>query len=424
MTLGICDFIVDWIRVIERRFKLAQILFILSVTLGWYVADGYRRGLFVAALLLLDKETRKINVRSCWSGLSKFAGYSLLALGLWVIFVPAICGIEPLSERLSGMARPIEIFLYCVGTVIFAKDDFFDRSLIQIAIITAVCWFLFVFAHRGLLSFSTDRQLWIFRKHASFAGIVLVSLLPWLLCAIYDIRENKYFRYICVVAFPFALAAILVTYYRTIWMAAIVQIALSAPLAYYAFNLRLSRIFKLSVIFVAMLAMLTLIVSTFGSDIKTELRQNVKSFLWMTSNFDRFTSQRLEIWEEAAHLINNRKLGGFGWIDYNDMAGIKKAHPHSSYLQAGFHAGIPAMCLYVAVLCAFEILAIRYIFKRRNKGSPVVFVVALMIVGTMIGGLAESYFFTSREYLIPFWSALTLLVSPYYVKNSLRDKES
>ena len=116
-------------------------------------------------------------------------------------------------------------------------------------------------------------------------------------------------------------------------------------------------------------------------------------------------------------MISARKITGYGWIDYNDVAKIKKNHPHSSYLQAAFHAGIPAMFLYISVLCIFEFLALQYIISKHIL-SPIVYTVALMIVSTAVAGLTESYFFTSREYLIPFWSTLTMLLSPVYVRRA------
>ncbi len=394
-----------------QRYRLAQILFILSIAFGWYIDDGYRRCLFVISILLLSREQRRICVRCNWSGLQKIAGYLLLILFVWVILAPLLGGVGHISERIHSVARPLEIFLYCIGVMIFARDAFFDKYFDRLSIISAIFLFVFVFIHRLLLSFSTERNDWIFNKHAAFAGLILVSILPWLVCGIIDNKNNKYLRIICIVIFPVALITIFVTYYRTIWLAMVVQLLCVIPLGYYMFRMKLYRIVKVIVLFVLSFTVLILLSCNANIEVRNEIKDNIKSSLAITSNFERFTNHRGEIWEEAMTLINQRKLCGYGWIDYNDYALIKQHHPHSSYLQAAFHAGIPAMVLYIAVLFVFEVLACKYIIRDKTTVRSV-YVVALMIISTMVVGLTESFFFTSREYLIPFWSMLAILVSP------------
>ena len=402
----------------KHRFRIAQLLFILSIAFSWYIADGYRRGLLIASLLLLDKQDRKIDTWRYLSGLSKIAAILLLALGVWVLLAPLLGGVKPLFERISGLARPVEIIICCIGTLLFARDLLFEKYFLRASLISAIVYFLLVFTKRLLVSFSTERSNWIFDKHAAFVGVVLVSLLPWILYTLSNNKEKRIWHISCAFVLPIALFTITVTYYRTIWLAAIAQFCVMPLLNYYMFAVSLKKVVKSLLVLFAFLAMIGILFCKADTSIKNEIYQNIYSFTQIGKNFETFSSKRGEIWEETIQLISIRKMTGYGWIDYNDVARIKKNHPHSSYLQAAFNTGIPGMVLYICVLCAFEFLALKYIITKRVVGS-IVYVVALMVLSTAVAGLTESYFFTSREYLIPFWSTLTMLLSPVYINRAM-----
>ena len=401
----------------KHKFRLAQLLFIFSIAFGWYIEDGYRRVTLIAALLLLDKHERKLDIGCHWKGFSKIAAIIFIALGLWVLFAPLLGGVEPLIERIRGLGRPIEVIICCVGILIFAKDEFFEKNFFRMSLLSAIIYFMLVFTQRMLVSFSTDRGNWIFNKYAAFVGLILLSLLPWVLYTLNNNGEDRRWRFSCVVVLPVALFTITVTYYRTIWIALIAQLFVMLPLNYYMFNCNLKKISKLLLVLFIFFTMTGMFLYKANTAIRNEIVSNIYSFTQIGKNFEKFTSKRGGIWAEAIQLISARKITGYGWIDYNDVAKIKKNHPHSSYLQAAFHAGIPAMFLYISVLCIFEFLALQYIISKHIL-SPIVYTVALMIVSTAVAGLTESYFFTSREYLIPFWSTLTMLLSPVYVRRA------
>ena len=128
MLSNIGDMLIRMYKDEEQRFRMAQMLFIASVSFGWFIADGYRRGLFLLAILLLDKSQRKIDVMCYWKGFTNFAGLLLITLFLWVTLMPLFSGMEPLLDRIASLPRPIEVFLYGVGAMIFAKDDFFEKN--------------------------------------------------------------------------------------------------------------------------------------------------------------------------------------------------------------------------------------------------------------------------------------------------------
>ncbi len=396
----------------KRRFQLAQILFAASISFGWFIADGYRRGLFLLSILLLNKAQRKIDVMRYWHGLTNVAGLLLLTLFLWVTLMPVFCSVESLTEKIAGMARPLEIFLYGAGAMIFACDDFFERKLCTLSMYSAVIVSLFAFTRRLFLSFSIVRDDWSFGMHAALAGIIISSLLPWLLCALCQ-EKNKQKRIAYTAVIIISLAAIFVTYYRTVWMATAAQLLLAVPLSYYCFNANIMNHKKLFAV-VALLAVLAVVLSYQNS---TEVRDRVDRIAAAGSNFEKFSTDRGEVWQEAVFLISKHKLGGYGWVEYNDFSFIKKHHPHSSYLQAAFHAGVPAAILYGLSFILFFLLALRYIFTKQGPPS-IAYVVALMILASAIGGLTEAYFYVSREYCIPFWTMVSLLLSPLYVKIS------
>lgn len=395
----------------EQRFRVAQILFVTSIALGWFIADGYRRGLFLLAIMLLNKSQRKINVRRCWTGLTKVTGFILTALFLWVTLVPLFSGMEPFYDRVEGMARPIEVFLYCAGTMIFARDAFFEKHLFHFSVASAIFVSFFAFTRRLLLSFSEIRDDWAFGMHAALAGLIIASLLPWLFYAICKRKTTRTQQVFYIIAIIVAFSAIFVTYYRTIWIAVIAQLLFAIPLSYYCFNANILNHKKL-------LAVLLLSASVIvGHSYHTSfvIKDRVDRLVSLGSNFKNFTNNRVDIWKEAALLISQRKLGGYGWVPYNDFAVIKMHHPHSSYLEAAFHAGIPAGILYGMAFVTSFMLALRYIFTKKGPAS-IAYVVSLMILAAAVGGLTEAFFYASREYLVPFWSMVSMLLSPLYAK--------
>ncbi|WP_455596877.1 O-antigen ligase family protein [Cloacibacillus porcorum] len=393
------------------RFRVAQILFIAAISFGWFIADGYRRGLFLLAILLLNKSQRKISVICHWKGLTGVTGTLLVTLFLWVTLVPLFSGMEPLPDRIEGMARPIEVFLYGVGIMIFAKDKFFEKYLSSFSVASAVFVSVFAFSRRAVLSFSVIRDDWVFGMHAALAGLIIASLLPWLLYAICEKKKTPLRKGFYIIITMVALGAIFVTYYRTIWIAVTVQLLFAIPLSYYCFNanpLNHKRLLVVLILFIA---------AVVGYSYHTSfiIRDRFDRLMSAGCDFKNFTNNRGEIWKDAMSLISKRKLGGYGWVSYDDFAVIKMHHPHSSYLDAAFHAGIPAGILYGMVFIASFLLALRYILTKTGPAS-IAYVVFLMLLATAVGGLTEAFFYESREYVVPFWSMTSLLVSPLYLK--------
>ena len=140
---------------------------------------------------------------------------------------------------------------------------------------------------------------------------------------------------------------------------------------------------------------------------------NIDQLFMIDKDLNQFSSQRIEIWEEAISLISARKFTGYGWIDYDDIAKIKKHHAHSSYLQVAFISGWPGLVLYVASLTSLSLLAASNLLRRRGP-SELAFVALLVIAGSSVAGLTESFFFIRREFIIPYWTLLCCLLSPVY----------
>ena len=397
----------------DKRFCAAQILFALSISFGWFIEDGYRRGFFLLALLLLRRERLKSGVIKQWSGAALAAGFLLLALAAWVVFIPLAAGAEPFKVRLMSTARPLEIVLYGWGVMIFAKDSFFEKYFFRFSALSAAAYSLIAIVNRALLHFSTVRDDWLFDKHAAFAGMILASLLPWLLAAAFDKRNKNSVRIAAAVLVILNFAAVLVTYYRTILLAVMAQLFFALFITGHCFGFSFSKHKGTLLALLLLATSVPVVLYNTSATIKAELRDNIERSLSAGTNFDKFTTDRGEIWQEAMELISFRRLGGYGWADYNDFARIRKHHPHSSYLQAAFHTGIPGALLYTASIAACALLAFLYIV--RGKGDPAIsYAIFLGIVATAVASLLESYFFTSREYLIPFWSQLAILVSPLY----------
>ena len=410
---GLKDRFIELMKDEDKRYCAAQILFALSISFGWFIEDGYRRGLFLLALLLLNRKQLKSGVIKQWNGLTLAAGLLLLALAAWVLFIPLAAGTDSFKMRLAGTARPLEIVLYGWGVMLFAKDSFFEKYFFRFSALSAAAYTLIAIINRAMRHFSTERNDWLFDKHAAFAGIILASLLPWLLAAAFDKRNKNSVRAAAAVMVILNFAAVLVTYYRTILLAVTVQLFFALFITGRCFGFSFTKHKGMLLALLLLAASVPVVLYNTSTTIRVELRDNIERSLSVGTNFDKFTTDRGEIWQEATELISFRRLGGYGWVDYNDFAVIRKHHPHSSYIQAAFHTGIPGALLYTASLAVCALLALIYI--ARGKGDPAIsYAIFLGLAATAVASLFESYFFTSREYLIPFWSQLAMLVSPLY----------
>lgn len=410
--------VIEKLSIYSQKFKrpeVAQFLYAFSISCGWYIEDGYRRIALLLALLLLWKSTSCNCYTFSDNVLFKVQKITLIALSVWFTFVPLFGGAAAINERISDMARPIEVIFYSIVGWRLAKEQSFIELFYRLSCISAVFLSVVVFFYRLHVSFSTLREHWFFDMRAEFAGIILLSLIPWLYCFIFEkgkipIKKNILYYGVLLLA----IISITVTYYRNVWVAWIVQFAVALILLPRVFHVRwrdsLNKAIIISIVCICM--------GGWAYDNNYEIRDNINSFIrfYKDADLDHFSSKRVEIWREAISLIRERPIVGYGWCDYNEFATIKKYNPHSSYLQAAFIGGIPGALLYCCVLILLWWQCILNIFYRQ-RNINISFAVVLMLTATIIAGMTESYIYVGREYLIPFWSIISVFVS-----SSSRDK--
>lgn len=396
----------------EERFCLAQIFFTISISFSWLLNDAFRLALGLSALLICSKEQRRMDVIRLWCGFTKFSGLLLMCLAVWIICIPLFGGVESLPERIRGTARPLEVVSFCVCVTIFAKNYFFEEMLYKCSLVSIVVFSIFVFCKRVMVDFSAVRGGWLFDMRADIVANLLCMLMPWLLYALFDKQIKHSLKIMLCMVTLLTIAMVWVTYIRIFWLGLIVQLISAFILLVCCLNIDIRKhIYKLCLIMAILLIGIAI-----SYHCVQEVRLNFAQSL-SSSSFSTFSSRRDVVWKEALSIINNRKLWGYGWTDYDVFTTVFKApHPHSSYLHAAFCTGIIGGILYASVLFSFLFLSVCNLIKRRG---PVIisFVVALVIIVNLVVGLTESFFYIGREYLIPFWSTLVLLISPLYVRN-------
>lgn len=389
------------------RFQLAQILYICSISFGWYIEDGYRRALFLLALLLTSKSLRKTKVLSNSKGLTKLAVYLLVGFAVWITTIPLLFGISSVTSRLQSLARPLEVCLYVYGIFIFARDKNFIKYFSAISLVSAAIFILLVFIQRSLVSFVPMYDGWALRTHAAIGGLTVCMIVPWFLYNICASNVSNCKRCINVVLLAIASLTIVSTYYLTVWLAFCTQI-ISAIILCVVFFKNKHLLLILSILVIGGGAGFGYLYTRIP-----EVKTNVQQLLMIDKNLNDFTNNRVEIWKEAANLIKVRKTFGYGWVSYNDFASIKKNHPHSSYLEAAFITGIPGLMLYLLTLGTIFVLSLKNLFTKRG---PTVFsyVIILMLVAYGVGSFGEAYFFIRREFLIPFWTTICMVIAPIF----------
>lgn len=396
----------------EKRFCLAQILFIMAISFSWLLNDAFRLAFLLFALMLCSKEQMTVDIIRFWRGFTKFSGLLLICLAAWVVCAPLLGGVEPVRERIMGMARPLEVTLFCISVLVFARNYFFEKMLYRYSLLSIVVFSITVFCKRVMVDFSAVRGGWLFDMRADIVANLLCMLMPWLLYALFDKQIKHSFKIMLCMVTLLTIAMVWVTYIRTFWLGLIVQLISAFILLVCCLNIDIRKhIYKLCLIMAILLIGIAISYHCI-QEVRLNFAQSLSS-----SSFSTFSSRRDVVWKEALSIIKNRKLLGYGWTDYDVFTTVFKApHPHSSYLHAAFCTGIIGGILYIGVLFSFLFLSVCNLLKRRG---PVIisFVVALVIIVNLVVGFTESFFYVGREYLIPFWSTLALLISPLYVRN-------
>jgi len=377
--------------------------------------------MFLVALFIIDKTQRRASVVKEWRGLTKITGWCFIVFGLWIILVPLVYGDESLFERLRGVPRPLEIALWIWGAFVFAKDKYFNQKLLLTGACACIFGVTFQFIQRVYLGFSPETHGWIFGMPAVWSALSIICLLPWLVYLI--LRADKSFNILFYgMVLIGALFVILVTYSSTMWFSFLSLFVILAFVLLLNNKYRPTKqVYCIMLLLLCLIMMLFVTFEFYAPKINDRICDRIcvelNQLSSINKNFDTFTTKRELIWIDAVNIIKQRPVYGYGWIDYSNTYAIKRcdkriidSHPHSSYLEAAFHTGIPGMSLFLLSLLLFSLICIKIIFIEHTR-NVIAFAALLMLGAYVVGGFAESFFFLSRGHALLFWVPVSLLLT-------------
>ena len=393
-----------------QRFATAQVLYIISVTFGWYLHDVARWVLFVLALYIINKDQRQADVIKYWNGFTRVTGLCLIAMCVWIICVPALFGQASFMDVVHSTERILEVILWIWGAFIFAKDNEFFDKFISFSVLSCIVLGVVYFTQRAGQSFASMTSVdWWFGGNSVKTGFHILFLFPWLVYSLLSAEKPKK-----IILLSLSILSVIIvtisTYYSTIWVALFAQIIL-IPIITLKMNVVLSKNIYLFAMPIFVIAMLLFYLGCHNiPEVKSRLDMEIAQLSAFGSDTAKFTSRRSEAWAETINLTKVHPIVGYGYVAPEDYAVKTRFHPHSSYLQAAFYTGYPGMFLFILSLCLLGVLIYNKSGKS-DKYKSVFFALPLILIGYSVAGIAEVLFFTGRETAIAFWVPMSLLLS-------------
>ena len=392
------------------KFRLGQIFFISGVTFGLFLGDGFRKILFIAALLCLSKMQIKEKFYESWTHGQKLAGKFLLVFCAWALFVPLIFGIEPIAGRLEGIFRPIELFIIMWETVIFARDAFFFNNIKKFAIATCLIYSVLALGQRFTLGFAVNFNNWIITELAWRVGTLLSGLSPWVIYAfLTEKSRNK--TVFCGACAILTWGTMFLTMFTTFWLVMIVQIAAILVVTAALYRTGFKRICLLMITAAAVGGC-----AIYGIAAKYDngggFAKEWEQITSVGSKFDlnKFTNKRDEKWRLAVEWTAKRPVFGYGWAD-GDFVNKDLGHMHNALLQAVWNIGWPGAIMYVALVALAGLSALRALWRSRTL-APVPFIILIAFLAYSVCGVLDDMFRSQRTIMTLYLSVFMLMLSP------------
>ena len=407
----------------DSRFSVAQMLFVLSVAFSW-LGEGAMRFPTIVALLMVfcDKQFPKLEVK--WKSLAGVTLAFLLTSLLALFFVPLFFGLGTFTEELTSLARPAEILLFAFATLIFAKDDRFEKRVLTALFISLTILSILLLGDRALKDFDTNRSNWFFCDHCAFTGMYICNILSVAIYKLFSKDSWLATRFFAYFIWLVSLAVCIVTYARSVHLE-FAAISLSACFLALHYLPRKNTRRKYII--------LVLLIFTFITPVslfkilppapKHELRDNIESLLSVfNSDYRRLTTNRNIIWRGTLQKIKVRPWAGYGFAKnfapiVNCYVPADKSlapHAHNSFLHMCIRMGIPATCLFVIAHFLMLLLALRGL--KNDKSQILCYLVANMIILRFVAGLTENFFMPGRFFLVQFWCMTVAMLLPNYKK--------
>ena len=342
----------------------------------------------------LDR-TGKI-VLGCW-----------LALCLW----SAAVGLLTFHD-VDGYGRNVtifwEVFLGMYFAARFLTRETSRRKMMRLFVWASV---LILFGNLlrelGFIGYFPNRSL----ENGNNLGLLGLLLLPPLVCYAFWCAEGLVRRVLIVVP---ACLVVFLSFSSGAWMAAAIG---GCFLLYWA-----SRFKKIGISFLAsgavvlVLACVAINARSGGSlwrKIATEYRQ-------VTSMRDMgaFTTYRNEIWNASAYLIRKRPITGWGGEKFlrlyhelfrtkADELGLKYQangmHPHSTFLNVAYLAGIPGLVLFLAAYAVSLKKAFRLARTENGRSFPWGVALFILLLTVLAYALTADVLMGRRDTSVMFW---------------------
>lgn len=362
----------------------------------------------------LDR-TGKI-VLGCW-----------LALCLW----SAVAGLLTFHD-VDSYGRNVTIFVEVFLGMYFAAR-LLARETIRQKMMRFFVWasvfILFgnLLRELGFIDYFPNRSL----ENGNNLGLLGVLLLPPLVCYAFWCAKGLVQRVLIVV--PVCLVVFL-SFSSGAWMAAAIG---GCFLFYWIFKFKKIGIsFLVSGAVVLVLACGAINVRSGGAlwrKIATEYQQ-----ITSMQDMGTFTTYRNEIWSASAYLIRKRPFTGWGGEKFlrlyhelfrtkADELGLKYQangmHPHSTFLNVAYLAGIPGLALFLAAYAVSLKKAFR--LARMENGSlfPWGIVLFVLLLVVLVYALTADVLMGRRDTSVMFWCFWGILLALPLERGSSREDE-
>ncbi|MDO4218884.1 MAG: glycosyltransferase [Synergistaceae bacterium] len=417
----------------DSRFSVAQMLFVLAISFSW-LGEGAMRFPSLLALLLIsrDKQFPKIEIE--WKSLQGIT-LAILSSSLFLLFsLPLLFGVGKFFDELSYLVRPAEILMFTFATLIFAKDEKFEKRAIVSLFFSLSILSILLFIDRATKNFPDIRTNWFFCDHCAFTGMYVCNMLSVLIYKILSKDSKWATRLGAFFIWLVTMAVCLVTYCRSVYLefSAISIFAYVLAYLYLPRNNAIRRKIAIALLVTAIVVP-KLIFNLVPQSSKLELIDNYQStFSHGAPDMDRLSTSRNRIWKATLQKIKERPLVGYGFVEkfatmtkcyiLSDRGWRYAPHAHNSFLHMCIRVGLPAACLFVLAHLLMLVLALKGLKKEENQA--LCFIVANMIVLRFVAGLTENFFMPGRFYLVQFWCLTVAMLSPYYKKNELPKRDN
>ncbi len=402
------------------RFRVAQLLFIWSLTFAW-CKEGFMRLTAGLALLLMWKTMPIPRFSLKHKDFSRTTWFIVLAFFIWIFTIPLMFGATTLAQELRDFVKPLEVLIFILLSLFFFRGEDFEERFTFWSVV-GLCAFIFSCAvNRYINNFADVRGHDTFLNFTPIAALQYISMwLGCLICYLFKKKGNLLIRILALIAIIIAPGLALISYYRG---AILVCVATLLFALFFVFLLIRQRVFvKLSLVLLVILLLLGATATSLLCvpdkcsavfNIWQERIESTSSEMSQTNSFEGLSTGRWSAWRQMLGKIKARPIAGYGlglsFKSFNIRSDMSRtlhydeiiSHPHNAMLQAAVHTGLPGLALFLLSQLVLFILAISKTVASRHQ--TLYFTFAIMVIAKFFSGLTEGFFMPARYFLVPFW---------------------